>query len=158
MTIVNFTPVSALVGGALIGLGAAGMWWLLGRIAGVSSVLGNTIGARGADLAWRLAFIAGLLGSGIVAATVFPDAVHFQMEAGYPLAVAAGLLVGFGDGGAFVAELGQAILQLLDLITEQPLGVRNGQVVCRIAIPVLTHALVGKRPTEDLGHIRVHLG
>jgi uncharacterized membrane protein YedE/YeeE len=96
MTIVNFTPVGALAGGALIGLGAAGMWWLLGRIAGVSSVLGNAIGARGADLAWRLAFIAGLLGSGIVAATVFPDAVHFQMEAGYPLAVTAGLLVGVG--------------------------------------------------------------
>lgn len=96
MTIVNFTPVSALVGGALIGLAAAGMWWLLGRIAGVSSVLGNAFGATGADLAWRLAFIAGLLGSGIVAATVFPGAVHFQMEAGYTLAAAAGLLVGIG--------------------------------------------------------------
>jgi uncharacterized membrane protein YedE/YeeE len=96
MTIVNFTPISALAGGALIGLAAAGMWWLLGRIAGVSSVLGNAIGARGADLAWRLAFIAGLLVSGMLAATVFPGAVHFQMEAGYTLAVAAGLLVGVG--------------------------------------------------------------
>lgn len=96
MTIVNFTPVSALGGGALIGLGAAGMWWLLGRIAGVSGVLGNVIGARGSDLMWRLAFIGGLLGAGIIAASVFPGAVHFQMEAGYTLAVAAGLLVGVG--------------------------------------------------------------
>ena len=96
MSIVNFTPVSALVGGALIGLAAAGMWWLLGRLAGVSGVIGNAIGARGTDLAWRLAFIAGLLVSGIVAATVFPAAVHFQMEAGYTLAVVAGLIVGVG--------------------------------------------------------------
>ena len=82
MTIVNFTPVPALVGGALIGLAAAGMWWLLGRIAGVSSVLGNAIGARGLDLMWRLAFIGGLLVAGIVAATVIPKAVHFDMQSG----------------------------------------------------------------------------
>jgi uncharacterized membrane protein YedE/YeeE len=96
MTIVNFTPVSALVGGALIGLAAAGMWWLLGRIAGVSSVLGNAIGARGPDLMWRLAFIGGLLVAGIVTATVFPQAVHFDMESGYVSTVFAGLLVGIG--------------------------------------------------------------
>ncbi len=96
MTIVNFTPFSALVGGALIGLAAAGMWWLLGRIAGVSSVLGNAVGAKGSDLMWRLAFIGGLLAAGIVAATMFPDAVHFEMESGYLQAVAAGLLVGIG--------------------------------------------------------------
>ena len=96
MSIVNFTPVSALFGGALIGLAAAGMWWLLGRISGVSSVLGNAIGARGSDLMWRLAFIGGLLGAGILAASVFPGAVHFQMEAGYAQALVAGLLVGIG--------------------------------------------------------------
>jgi hypothetical protein len=96
LTIVNFTPVSALLGGALIGLAAAGMWWLLGRIAGVSSVLGNAIGAKGPDLMWRLAFIGGLLAAGIIAASVFPDAVHFQMEAGYAQALVAGLLVGVG--------------------------------------------------------------
>ena len=45
---------------------------------------------------WRLAFIGGLLGSGIIAANVFPGAVHFQMESGYPQALIAGLLVGVG--------------------------------------------------------------
>lgn len=96
MTIVNFTPLSALFGGALIGLAAAGMWWLLGRIAGISSILGNAIGAKGADLAWRLAFVGGLLVAGIVAATTFPNAVQFHMEAGFTLAVVAGILVGVG--------------------------------------------------------------
>lgn len=45
---------------------------------------------------WRLAFIGGLLGAGIIAATVFPQAVHFDMESGYPQALVAGLLVGTG--------------------------------------------------------------
>jgi len=96
MTIVNFTPLSALIGGALIGLAAAGMWWLLGKIAGVSSVLGYAIGASGPDLVWRLGFIGGLLIVGIIAAVVFPGAVHFDMESGYARAILGGLLVGAG--------------------------------------------------------------
>ena len=96
MNIVNFTPITALVGGALIGLAAAAMWWLLGRITGVSGILGSTLSARGSDLGWRLAFIGGLVAAGVVASLGFSDAVHFQMEAGYVRAIVAGLLVGFG--------------------------------------------------------------
>lgn len=96
MTIVNFTPVSALIGGALIGLAATAMWWLLGRIAGVSGILGNAIGARGIDLMWRVAFIAGLLSAGAIATIAFPESVHFTMDVGYAGAVVAGLLVGIG--------------------------------------------------------------
>jgi uncharacterized membrane protein YedE/YeeE len=96
MQIVNFTPLSALVGGALIGLAAAAMWWLLGRISGVSSILENAIGAQSPDRMWRIAFMVGLLGAGVFAAAVLPGAVHFHMEAGYARAIAAGLLVGIG--------------------------------------------------------------
>ena len=63
--------VSALLGGALIGLAAAAMWWLLGRITGISGILGDALNARGLDLAWRVAFIAGLLAAGITAAMAF---------------------------------------------------------------------------------------
>ncbi|MGH8631949.1 MAG: YeeE/YedE family protein, partial [Burkholderiales bacterium] len=70
MTIVNFTPVSALVGGALIGLAAAGIWWLLGRIAGVSNILGGAVMQKdGRD--WRIAFLSGLLAAGLLAFAVF---------------------------------------------------------------------------------------
>jgi uncharacterized membrane protein YedE/YeeE len=96
MNIVNFTPVAALTGGAIIGLAAAAMWWLLGRISGISGILGNAIGARGPDLGWRLAFIAGLLTAGVLTAVIFPGEIHFDMESGYLRAILAGLLVGFG--------------------------------------------------------------
>ena len=72
MTIVNFTPWSALAGGALIGLAAAGMWWLLGRLAGVSTILGTAMISRGEDFAWRAAFIAGLFLAGIAAVVRIP--------------------------------------------------------------------------------------
>ena len=96
MTIVNFTPWSALSGGALIGLAAASMWWLIGRLAGVSNVLGTAMISRGEDFAWRAAFIAGLFVAGLAAVALFPGDVHFNLEAGYGQVLFAGALVGLG--------------------------------------------------------------
>lgn len=95
MTIVNFTPLSALIGGALIGLAAAGVWWLLGRIAGVSNILGSAVRqADGRD--WRIAFLCGLLAAGLLAFALLSGDVPFVLDAGYGQVVVAGVLVGFG--------------------------------------------------------------
>jgi uncharacterized membrane protein YedE/YeeE len=95
MTVVDFSPIPALAGGALIGLAAAGAWWLLGRIAGVSNILGSAVlVANGRD--WRVAFLAGLLAAGLVAFVVYDGAVPFVLEAGYGQLVLAGILVGLG--------------------------------------------------------------
>jgi uncharacterized membrane protein YedE/YeeE len=96
VTIVNFTPWPALAGGALMGLAAAGMWWLLGRLAGVSNILGTAILSRADDFAWRAAFIAGLFLAGLVAVLFLPAEVHFNLEAGYGQVLLAGALVGLG--------------------------------------------------------------
>ncbi len=96
MTVVNFTPWSALTGGALIGLGAAGMWWLLGRLSGVSGILGTALILRGADFTWRAAFIAGLFLAGVAAVVLLPGKVQFDLEAGYGQVLLAGALVGLG--------------------------------------------------------------
>lgn len=95
MTVVDFDPVAALIGGALIGLAAAGAWWLLGRIAGVSNILGGAVlVAHGRD--WRIAFLAGLLAAGLAAFRLYEGEVPFRLEAGYGQLVLAGLLVGLG--------------------------------------------------------------
>jgi hypothetical protein len=96
MTIVNFTPWSALVGGLLIGLAAALMWVLLGRISGVSTILGQTLSTDEGELNWRVAFLAGLVAAGLGAVLLFPSAVRVELSAGYGQVALAGLLVGFG--------------------------------------------------------------
>lgn len=96
MTIVNFTPLSAVLGGILIGLAAAIMWWLLGRAAGVSTIVGQALSATADDLGWRVAFIAGLVLAGLGAVMFVPDSVHFELSASYGQLLVAGLLVGFG--------------------------------------------------------------
>lgn len=88
----------ALLGGVLIG-GSAGLLYLLhGRIAGISGVLGAAVMPETSERAWRIAFVAGLLGIGLLTRLVVPDAIPRAGAAGTsaPLLVVAGLLVGFG--------------------------------------------------------------
>lgn len=57
----NFTPVSGLLGGGLIGLAIALMLLLNGRIAGISGIVGGLLTLKLRDAAWRAAFVAGLV-------------------------------------------------------------------------------------------------
>jgi uncharacterized protein len=92
----NFTPLSAAIGGALIGLAAAMLMLFLGRVAGISGILGATLGLGTGDRGWRIAFIAGLILAPVaVMLAGYPVPVP-QMPASWIVIVAAGLLVGFG--------------------------------------------------------------
>lgn len=91
----EFTPWSALAGGVLIGLAAAGLLLFNGRIAGISGILGGLLSPARADIAWRIAFVLGLL----AAPTIWmmaADAPEINVDAGYPALAVAGLLVGIG--------------------------------------------------------------
>jgi uncharacterized protein len=89
-----FTPWSALAGGVLIGLAAALLVLLNGRIAGISGIVGGLLTPKPGDIGWRLAFVAGLVLAPVLwlAVAALPP---IQIEAGYPLLIVAGLVVGF---------------------------------------------------------------
>lgn len=93
----HFTPVSSLAGGILIGVCASAMLGLLGRVAGVSGILGGLLDARANDWAWRLAFVGGLLAGGAAAAQVDPGALAMTLDRSMAALAGAGLLVGFGS-------------------------------------------------------------
>ena len=88
-----FTPVTALLGGALIGLAATVLYVGNGRIAGISGILNHALERRD-ERGWRIAFLAGLIAAA-AAWFAFSDDVA---RSGFPLPwlIAAGLLVGFG--------------------------------------------------------------
>jgi len=92
----NFTPVSAAIGGALIGLAAALLMLLTGRIAGISGILGGCLGTAGGDKGWRLAFLGGLVLAPLTGAVAGYGLTTPQMPASFTVIIAAGLLVGFG--------------------------------------------------------------
>lgn len=91
----NFTPWSALAGGMLIGAAASLLLLLNGRIAGISGILGGLLKPRAGDVAWRAAFVIGLLASPLLVA-LFAAWPQPQVDAGYGALVVAGLLVGVG--------------------------------------------------------------
>ena len=91
----EFTPWSALAGGALIGLAAAMFVLLNGRIAGISGVIGGLFKPVKGDMAWRAMFVLGLVASPWVytLSTVLPRP---RIDASFGALVIAGLLVGVG--------------------------------------------------------------
>ena len=89
-----FDPISALVGGALIGLAAVLLMLLNGRIAGVSGILGEAL--TGDDRVWRIAFLIGLVAAPLLLGVVGHPLPMPWMPSSYAIVVAAGLLVGFG--------------------------------------------------------------
>ena len=89
----QFTPWTSLAGGMLIGAAAALLVLLSGRIAGVSGILGGLITLNRGDIAWRLAFIGGLLVAPL-AMIFYP--VSPRIDAGLGTLALAGLLVGLG--------------------------------------------------------------
>ncbi len=93
----NFTPVSALIGGVLIGLASTLLLWLNGRIAGIRGIAGALIRPERGDIAWRLLFVLGLiLGAAAYGLAAGAESAAFHLDASTPLLIAGGLLVGFG--------------------------------------------------------------
>lgn len=91
----HFTPWTSLGGGIMIGAAAAMLALLNGRIAGVSGILGGVLRPAAGDLAWRLAFIIGLVVAPVAYRLVAPPSSP-TIEAGYAALLLAGLLVGAG--------------------------------------------------------------
>lgn len=130
----DFTPISALAGGALIGL--ASVWLLVanGRIAGVSSILHGMFTLR--EPQWRAWFIAGLLLAG-GAWQAFGGAAPLREGFALGWVAAAGLLVGFGTrmgggctSGHGVCGLGRLSLRsLIAVLTFMALGMLSAYVV-----------------------------
>ena len=92
----QFTPGSAALGGLMIGASVALLWLGAGRIAGISGILGGLLNPRVGEVAWRIAFLAGMIAAPWL----------YQIAGGVPpgegavvgpvALVVAGLLVGYG--------------------------------------------------------------
>ncbi len=91
-----FDPLSALIGGALIGLAAALMMLLTGRIAGISGICGGLLNGPANDRPWRLALLAGLIAAPLISGAFGRPLPLPDMPASWAVVIAGGLLVGFG--------------------------------------------------------------
>lgn len=136
----EFTPLAALLGGALIGLAATLLYAGLGRIAGISGVLNQAL-EQPAGRGWRIAFLAGLiLGAGTWFAfghEVPPQRTGFAL----PWLLLAGVLVGFGTRMGNGCTSGHGICGLARLSRRSLVAVSVFMGAGFITVYVVRHVL-----------------
>ena len=96
--ILNWTevnPLMALMGGVLIGGAVSILILFNGKVAGISGIVGGLINPQKNDVAWRIAFVAGLVISPIVY-SVFHTLPVATIDASNTMIIIAGLTVGIG--------------------------------------------------------------
>ena len=94
MNIINFTPVSAFVGGSLIGFAAFVFFVFNGRIAGVSSIASNSI-IKNENRFDNILFLLGLI-IGPILYSLSGKEIESVLTNSLPLLIIGGLLVGLG--------------------------------------------------------------
>ena len=138
----NFTPISAAIGGALIGLAAVLLMLLTGRIAGISGIFGGLLDLRSEDKAWRIAFIAGLISAPILSGAVGYAMAPPKLPASWTVIAAAGLLVGFGTRLGGGCTSGHGICGIARLSTRSVVATVVFMVTA-VATVAITHHVLG---------------
>ena len=93
----NFTPVSALIGGVIIGLSVVLYFYSTGRLAGISGIFENAI-SNSSKRTSNVLFLVGLVvGPMLIYYLILPNKpIAFEITNSYLLIVIGGFLVGFG--------------------------------------------------------------
>ena len=95
--ITAFTPYQSFAGGLLIGSGVVLLMLSLGRIAGISGIVGAVVAGNGAsEGGWRLAFLAGMILSPLVFLGLTGGVPAIAVPPTMTMLVAGGILVGIG--------------------------------------------------------------
>ena len=95
MNIVNFTPVSALTGGLLIGLSVALFFILNGRMIGISAIASNFLVSKN-NRVDNFLFLVGLILGPLIYSYTTGKEINISISSSLILLIIGGALVGFG--------------------------------------------------------------
>jgi uncharacterized membrane protein YedE/YeeE len=138
----HFTPLSGLIGGALIGLASAALMLSAGRLAGVSGILGGLL-TTGTDRGWRLAFIVGLIAAALIGPLLgTPTAAHLS-SSNLVLYAAAGLLVGFGSRMGNGCTSGHGVCGFARVSTRSIVATLVFMATAFVTVAVVRHGIGG---------------
>jgi len=139
----EFTPVSAAIGGVLIGLAAAMLMLLLGRIAGISGIAAGVLELRAGEWTWQLAFLLGLVAAPLLVHEAGHPLPHLVMPASPALIALAGLLVGFGTRLGGGCTSGHGVCGVARLSPRSIAATAIFMIVAMIVVALLRHVIGG---------------
>ena len=139
----SFDPISALLGGALIGLASVMLMMLIGRIAGISGILGGCLALASGEKTWRFAFVGGLILAPIASGLLGHSMPTPQMPASWTMTVSAGLLIGFGSRLGGGCTSGHGVCGMARLSTRSILATVLFMTTAIVVVAVTRHGFGG---------------
>jgi len=140
-TMTEFTPLSGLAGGIMIGAAAALLLLVNGRIAGISGITGGVFSNIGEERTWRLAFLIGLVLGPLAIAALTGTMPEITVSASWPLLVVAGLLVGYGTRMGSGCTSGHGVCGLARLSPRSLAATATFMVVAAATVFVMRHVI-----------------
>jgi len=138
-----FDPISALIGGAMVGCASVLLMLFTGRIAGISGIFGGFLIPTAGDKTWRLAFIAGLIIAPLLGGMVGYPLPMPQMPQSWLLIIVAGLLVGFGTRLGSGCTSGHGICGVARLSIRSVIATAIFMVTAIVVVAIARHGLEG---------------
>jgi len=138
----EFSWISGLAGGAMIGAAAALLLLIDGRIAGISGILGGLLDRRAGDVAWRAAFVVGLV-AGPLLVSLLGGAVTVRPQTFLPVSIVAGLLVGFGTRLGGGCTSGHGVCGLARLSPRSLTATATFFAAALVTVAVVRHVIGG---------------
>jgi uncharacterized membrane protein YedE/YeeE len=139
----QFTPLQSLAGGALIGLSAALLMGLHGRIAGVTGVLAGLLPPVARDADWRIAFLGGMIAAPLVYILAFGAGPAFASPASLPALLAGGVIVGAGVSLASGCTSGHGVCGLARFSRRSLVAVVCFMATAAVTVFISRHVLGG---------------
>jgi len=137
-----FTPWQSAIGGVVIGVAAALLVLVNGRIAGISGIVGALLQPRRGDVAWRVAFVGGLVLAPLAYAAIGlrPE---IRIDSGYPALIVAGLLVGIGTRYAGGCTSGHGVCGISRLSLRSLVATLTFMIAGCVTVYVARHVIAG---------------
>jgi len=140
----NFTPVSALLGGLLIGAAATVLLAVNGRIAGISGILGGLLErSRPGDAAWRVLFLAGLILGTLAWRLAAPAGQDITLDASLPVLILGGLAVGLGTRLGGGCTSGHGVCGIARLSPRSIVATATFMLSAGLTVYLVRHVLAG---------------
>lgn len=137
----NFTPVPAFAGGLLIGLSAALLLLLTGRIAGISGMMSGLMQAPRSEILWRSAFLAGIVLGAFLLHQLMPELNQPRENFPVWLLALGGFLVGFGTRMGNGCTSGHAVCGIARLSVRSIVATCTFMLSGFITVYIIRHLL-----------------
>ena len=133
----GFSFINAFSGGILIGIATVLMFLCLGKITGISGIVGGLVKPASGLVGWRLIFILSLMVGGAVYPWLWGRDLPVELNGSWVLYVVAGLIVGLGTRTGSGCTSGHGICGLARFSPRSMVA-----TVTFILTAVVTHTLV----------------